>query len=269
MFPQAVLARASFSAKTCPFEEFECQDDIGNCIRESWRCDGDEDCSDGSDEKDCFNNLQSDPECSFGEFMCLDGSHRCIRKSWRCDGENDCSDSSDEKNCHSNKVFYAGCPSGMFMCQDSERCISGSWRCDGEYDCKDGSDEKKCFTTNMNCPSEEFMCKDGSGRCIRDSWRCDGEDDCIDGSDEKNCYVTETTQRVNNSNGEFQIYEDLRNIVEKNTDQQKMDRSHIFSACSSDIRQTFSECLDKCMDLSCLFQELVNYKSACKSGIKQ
>ncbi|CAL4117136.1 unnamed protein product [Meganyctiphanes norvegica] len=48
-----------------------------------------------------------------------------------------------------------------------------------------------------------------------------------------------------------------------------MDRSQIFVECASNIKQKFSECLSTCIDLACPLQELINYKSACKSGIIQ
>ena len=37
----------------CDFEEFECSN--GKCIHISWKCDGDNDCGDFSDEDDCGN----------------------------------------------------------------------------------------------------------------------------------------------------------------------------------------------------------------------
>lgn len=38
--------------KTCSDDEFQCHSD-DRCISDRWRCDGDTDCSDGSDEENC------------------------------------------------------------------------------------------------------------------------------------------------------------------------------------------------------------------------
>ena len=35
----------------CKEDEFECDD--SSCIKSRWRCDGDQDCNDGSDENLC------------------------------------------------------------------------------------------------------------------------------------------------------------------------------------------------------------------------
>ena len=48
------LLTVSFFAgnQTCESHQFQCEEHH-NCINGVWRCDGDEDCSDGSDEAGC------------------------------------------------------------------------------------------------------------------------------------------------------------------------------------------------------------------------
>lgn len=78
-------------AKTCSANQFTCQNQ--QCIPLRWKCDGDSDCSDASDENGC----RREPVCSQNRFRCSDGT--CIRGHWKCDGENDCHDGSDEIGC--------------------------------------------------------------------------------------------------------------------------------------------------------------------------
>ncbi|RWS31706.1 low-density lipoprotein receptor-related protein 4-like protein [Leptotrombidium deliense] len=140
------------------------------CIPIKWRCDGDIDCSDSSDEIGCEN-----PICSKEHFICSSG--RCILKQWWCDGDNDCGDNSDEDDCEPRTCDS----SAEFQCSNG-RCIKREWNCDKDDDCGDGSDEE---CPGRPCATSEFRCHKGG--CISLQWHCDGDIDCQDGSDELDC----------------------------------------------------------------------------------
>jgi len=46
--------------KTCTPEQFTCHSGNGECVALTWMCDGNVDCSDGSDEAECSKLLHVD-----------------------------------------------------------------------------------------------------------------------------------------------------------------------------------------------------------------
>ncbi|KAL5252880.1 hypothetical protein ACHWQZ_G015595 [Mnemiopsis leidyi] len=159
----------------------------GDCILSSLKCDGENDCHDGTDEDNCPTTTGHHSNCMAREFQCLSG--RCISERMRCDGTRDCDDGSDEdpRTCLENNQ----CNREDFLC-DGSKCLSREKRCDGHGDCLDGTDELNC--DGPECADTQFTCT-ASRECIDETKRCDRNNDCPDGSDEFNCpavcYATE------------------------------------------------------------------------------
>ena len=83
------LSVSSIHPGTCRPGQFRCGD--GVCVDEDRICDGEFDCVDAADERDC------DTCDAATEFRCEGGE--CIGLGRRCDGRADCADGTDELDC--------------------------------------------------------------------------------------------------------------------------------------------------------------------------
>ncbi|RUS75762.1 hypothetical protein EGW08_016467 [Elysia chlorotica] len=165
----SILLNGTDQRGTCSLSGYRCGPTDDRCIPRLWKCDGEADCRDGSDESDdCPVN-----QCPAGQFQCK--NRNCTFSFRVCDLTDDCGDGSDEEACHKWR-----CELWQDKCSN-DKCVPKAWTCDGEDDCGDGTDERSCG--NKTCKADEFQCD--NGKCIQANWKCDFDNDCGDNSDEK------------------------------------------------------------------------------------
>ena len=154
------LRNILFVPERCEAEQFQCEDG-GGCAEAAWLCDGDADCSDGSDEADCPAGSQ----CGLNMMKCSGSAQLCIPRDQLCDGNKDCPDGSDETDCP-----HLSCDlTTHFLCADSS-CVPLANLCDGVSHCEDSEDE-------ADCDVNECEENNGGGQqiCVNTprSWRCE------------------------------------------------------------------------------------------------
>ncbi|XP_014036210.2 MAM and LDL-receptor class A domain-containing protein 1 isoform X1 [Salmo salar] len=131
---------------TCGAGQFQCVHSF-QCVPLSWRCDGEEDCADQSDEEQCPSlvpgTLPPQDHCPHpDQYQCFDNT--CLPSLLRCDRVSDCPYGEDEYSCPLKQ-----CALGSLVCESSSSCVPLQKRCDQIVDCLPfDSDESSCH----ECP---------------------------------------------------------------------------------------------------------------------
>ncbi|XP_065215951.1 low-density lipoprotein receptor-related protein 8-like [Planococcus citri] len=125
-----------------PFRTFRCPD--GTYISDRLVCDGNEDCSEGYDEKFAgCNRNQKD--------MWTHKRHR-VRGFW-----GKCEDSKPRNTGYEvNNIEECSSDKGKFLCHDNSRCLDQINKCDGFCNCFDCSDEdNNCLNSDEDLADTE------------------------------------------------------------------------------------------------------------------
>ncbi|KAK5894649.1 hypothetical protein CesoFtcFv8_011322 [Champsocephalus esox] len=172
--------------KTCSPKQFVCKDQV-TCISKGWRCDGEKDCPDGSDESPdiCSHNRVS--QCPVNEHGCLDPDV-CIHMSKLCNGVPECPDGWDEgPHCRERALDCAssGCQFHCAVTHDGPLCYCSNGyevAADGKT-CKDFNECNVYGTCSQTCTNTNgsYICSCVEGYLVQpDNRSCKAKNDPVD-----------------------------------------------------------------------------------------
>ncbi|XP_039312478.1 uncharacterized protein LOC105203625 isoform X3 [Solenopsis invicta] len=170
-----IASKRSMLTGQCKPKHFECTP--GECIPSPWVCDGEEDCTNGADERKCILDLNLfeksakhklegyDVEkwlntplktcalrCKEADFTCRSFTHKsngnvCLLSNSNI-GLTGALKSDTEFDYYELRERSVNCD-GMYIC-NNRKCINQTQVCDGKNDCNDRSDESICTAENFD-----------------------------------------------------------------------------------------------------------------------
>uniref|UniRef100_A0A8C2AIS0 Low density lipoprotein receptor-related protein 1Bb n=1 Tax=Cyprinus carpio TaxID=7962 RepID=A0A8C2AIS0_CYPCA len=152
----------------CDVGEFLCGDQL-TCVSESWLCDGESDCPDGSDEVLDKCEVEVIVRCPLNHIQCI-GTRKCIHFNKLCNGAKDCEDGFDE-GVHCRELLSAchelHCRYGCIMTRNGTFCFCADGFEVGEdgRSCRDHDECAMYGTCSQTCMntygSYHCSCTDG------------------------------------------------------------------------------------------------------------
>ncbi|XP_031702115.1 low-density lipoprotein receptor-related protein 3 isoform X2 [Anarrhichthys ocellatus] len=134
--------RGHLGQSSCQSDEFLCGN--GKCLPRSWKCNGQDECGDATDERSCSPPpTEARPGlCPLGSLACTEAqSTRCLPATLRCNGAGDCADGTDELGCPDTACgkrlgnFYGSFASPDFF--RANRSAVAELRCSWSLDTQD------------------------------------------------------------------------------------------------------------------------------------